>query len=71
LDEKGLFGLIALSSDTRQPLDDIPAVPVRVFQCNRCGFICLFSEDHEHDWKLYGQGVANMVDQELRNKPNA
>jgi hypothetical protein len=71
LEAEPLFGLVRLTAD-RRPEYEVPPTPIHVFQCHQCGFIALFSEDLETDWKVSGQLYADEAERfltEKRSKP--
>ena len=71
LEVEPLFGLVRLTADG-QPEPGVRPTPIQVFQCHQCGFIALFSEDLEGDWKVSGQIYADEAERfltEQRSKP--
>jgi hypothetical protein len=46
-----LYGLVPITSEG-EIIEGEPPTPLRVFECNSCGVLALFSEDQEHDATL-------------------
>jgi len=46
-----LYGLVPITSEG-EIIEGEPPTPLRVFECNSCGVLALFSEDQEHEATL-------------------
>jgi hypothetical protein len=64
LEAEPLFGLVRLTAD-RQAEYGVQPTPIHVFQCQQCGYVALFSEDLEGDWKIRGQIYADEAERFL------
>jgi hypothetical protein len=69
-----LYGLVPITSDGKI-IDGGRPTPLRVFQCNSCGVLALFSEDQERDAglrdktdELGGSGTGSPAEQILREQ---
>jgi membrane protein involved in colicin uptake len=47
-------------TDDGEITDDKRPTPLRVFECNFCGLVALFSEDHKSDTESGGQATELM-----------
>jgi hypothetical protein len=63
-----LYGLVPITGDG-EIIDDKRLTPLRVFECNSCGVVALFSQDHESDsTQLKDKAPASQAEQFLREQ---
>ena len=71
--DEPIYGLVPLQPD-RSAHPEAKPTALRVYVCNPCGFLALFSEDTELEWQKTGEGIANLLERELieeqRNGPS-